>query len=311
MEVLLIKIIESTNIFNEKVNDYLEKRLHSNPDYLYLSADTQTLRETQKVIKEFCKILDNFISDSTIQNYDAEFFAKHLRNIIKTFEVENKKKNDFYLNFQNMLNLRHYKYVFFMGFELNKYPRKHNRRFPFTNEVIEIIRMLGIKSYDIYIYDYNITMEQFFFKNVLNIVDDSIWFTCTRQQTSNAGDFSLYAQDIASAFDSDLEFDCPYIWPRKDLKSRASCPSLYISSKNEYTLKELVTFELCPKLYYHLYINTVDVSYRNKNQLRLYAEAVMYSDLFGRFMDYNYENKKWYFIDNNNEAYTILNKLSD
>ena len=120
-----------------------------------------------------------------------------------------------------------------MYFSWNWHLISHNRKFLFTNEIIEIIRIMEIKSYDIDTYDYNITMEQFFFKNVLDIVDDSIWFTCTRRQTSNTGDFSLYAQDIAPTFDSDLEFDSPYIWPRKDLKSRDSFPSLYISSRNE------------------------------------------------------------------------------
>ena len=103
--------------FNKHVAFFRDKIISNK---VILSEDPQTLTSTQKVIKEFCKVLDNFVSDSTIQNYAAEFFAKHLRNIIKPFEVENKKKNDFYLNFQNMLNLRHYKYVFFMELALDK-----------------------------------------------------------------------------------------------------------------------------------------------------------------------------------------------
>jgi hypothetical protein len=80
--------------------------------------------------------------------------------------------------------------------------------------------------------------------------------------------------------------------------------------KSSYTLKELAIYKLCPKLYYHLYVNSESLAFSNLYQLRLYAENVLYIDLMNRFKKYNEKHDKVYsFYDV--EVYYILKDLSE
>lgn len=315
----LLKIMEEIECLSEllssKQGNFAEhiKFLKNNIIYSnkISSISDDRLTHSQKLIKQFCNIIDDLISDSTVQNLDSYFFIKHLRNIVTSFEPSNENtNNNIKINIQSMLNLKHYKYVLFMGLENNKYPREHKQKFPLTSEIITIIRNLGVQSYSIDINDHNLMMENFFFKNTIDFTDKEIWFTYTKFNNKNNNRFSVYADDITTLFDSDINFYSPDKYNKKtnDAIVKKSRVSLYLNPQKEYNLKELVTFQLCPKLYYHKYVGDNQLSYKTENQLNLYAESILYYDLFNRFKEYNYENKKWYSASNK-EVYKVLENL--
>lgn len=278
--------------------------------------DDDLLTDAQRVIKDFCGVLDDIVLDSSVMDMDSLFFSKHLKNIISNLNLPVLSyKDDFTLQIQSMLNMKHYKYVFFMGLEDSKYPRKHERRFPFTQEIVDIIKRLGVSSYGIDIYDHNITMEKIFFKNVLDFTETSIWFTCTQYDGKHNNKFAIYVENIATAFNQDVEYKIPLrkqidISIKKDINALAA---IYPEPKVEYTLKELITYQLCPKLYYHLYLKPKPIAYKSEGQFKMYAEAVLYCDLFDRFMKYNNKSNdkegEWY-NSSEDKYYNVLKKLS-
>ena len=138
-------------------------------------------------------------------------------------------------------------------------------------------------------------MEKIFFKNVLDIVDKEIWFTYTKHDRKHTNEISLYAREIANVFNMTLKLqpvgmNRQLTAKKEDFEVHKCC----FVKKDEYTLKELVTFQLCPKLYYHKYNFNSLLSYKDIHQLRLYAEAVLYCDVLYKFMEYNSQNKVWY-----------------
>ena len=75
--------------------------------------------------------------------------------------------------------------------------------------------------------------------------------------------------------------------------------SMYLPRKDNYTVTELATFKLCPRMYYHVQIEE-NSCFSSRLQLHFYAEAVLYCDLLRRFMDYNLNNKMVYSDDDCN-----------
>ncbi len=309
LDSLCVMLSSAPSDLNSHISLLKDKIIYSNRMF---ELEDDKLTDSQKIIKEFCNILNNFTSDSSVQNLDSDFFIKHLKNILSSIEVEEESnKHNFNLQIQNMLNLKHYKYVFFMGLENEEYPRKHENIFPFNQDIIDIIRLLKINSYNIDIYDHNLLMENFFFKNVLDFTEKHIWFTCSQYEGKRKNHFSIYAEEISTSFNHELSFTPPYI-DKENHNSTNITKSKTIKAidKKVYPLKELVTFPLCPKLYYHLYVNPIPLYYKSKIHLKMYAEAVMYADLMERFMTYNLLNKKWY-TSNSDESFKILDDLSE
>lgn len=309
LDSLCVMLSSAPSNLNSHISLLKNKIINSNKIF---ELENDKLTDSQKVIKEFCNILNNFTSDSSVQNLDSDFFIKHLKNILSSIEIEEESnKHNFKLQIQNMLNLKHYKYVFFMGLENEKYPRKHENVFPFTQDIIDIIRLLKINSYNIDIYDHNLLMEKFFFKNVLDFAQKHIWFTCSQYEGKHKNHFSIYAEEISTSFNHELSFTFPYTDTSKhNSPNITKSKPIKAVDKKIYPLKELVTFPLCPKLYYHLYVNPMPLYYKSKMHIKMYAESVMYTDLMERFMTYNLLNKKWYTSDSD-ESFKILDDLSE
>ncbi len=297
LEFLRKNIIKSDNIFSDS--------------YIHLT-------EEQQIIKKFFNTLKSIVSDSTISYLDSNCFYKHLKLLFfNADEFNGSKKNDVLkLNFSNMSNLKNYKHTFLISCENNNYPRKNNNKFPLTNSITKILTdkkyKLNIPNLPFKTDDFHIKLEKYLFKNVIDCTTENIYYTCSQYTGKSKNSFSIYIEDIATAFNSEVKFtDSKIVYPLKDNDTNTfEPPPIYVTPKNEYTLKELVTYILCPKLYYHMYVKPKLLVYTSKGQLRLYAKAVMYSDLLRRFMNYNYTNKKWY-LSNGKDVYRVLETLSD
>lgn len=168
------------------------------------------------------------------------------------------------------------------------------------------IRNLPTKDLELHL-----NLEKYLFKNVIYFTTEKIYYTCSKDCVNEDYCFPSYVSDIINLLDNSFKFSSNNLLEDKEnTKYIENISKIYVNSKQTYTLKELVTFQLCPKMYYHLYIQKYLLSYTSKNQLRLYAEAIMYSDCLARFMSYNYENKKWYYA-NSNEVEKVINKILD
>ena len=314
LKILSLNLSQLKGNFEFHVNFLKNNIIHTSKIF---DLETEKLTSGQKLIRDFYNVIKKSESDSLIQNLDSNFFIQHLKNILLNIELElpeNVSNNSFSLNVVNMLNLKKYKYVFFIGLENNKYPRKHKKNFPFTDEIIDIINLLEVKSYELDIIKNNIKMERHFFNNIFDFTLNKLWLTCTQFATSNCrNNFSIYIEDIFTIFGRDyFELHCSVTSSDcLPMKNQIQLSPMYAPLKDTYTLKELITFLLCPKLYYHLYVIPTTLAFKNKNQLKLYTENVFYIELLYKFMDYNYNNKKWYKFSEHEYQPVLLKLLSE
>lgn len=282
-----------------------------------LSNNYTDLSEQQQNIKKFYDVLKSIVSDSTIAYLDTDHFSRHLKtlfsNAVETDQVESNE--NFILKVSSMINLKRYKHTFFISCENDKYPRKNNNLFPLTDSIVNILRSekygIQINNLPIKSQSFHLKLEKYLFKNVLDFTTEDICFTSSEYTGKNKNTFSVYIKDLAIAFNNYINFDKPEINNQKDIYTDIySIPHVYVNPKKIYTIKELVTFQLCPKLYYHLYVRPTPLARKNKGHLKMYAESIFYNALLGEFMDYNYKNKKWYY-SNSQESFNVLYSLSD
>jgi len=196
--------------------------------------------------------------------------------------------------------------------EASKYPRRYSERFPYTQEILQILKSpkyeLEYSPQDLKGIDYHLKLERYLFKNVLDFTTNSITFTYCEKEHNSYNYPSIYIEDLATAFNSDIVFSsvtqkAEVLFPSE----QAPKPSL-MGRKQHYSLTELALFKLCPKLYYHWESSNNESAYLSKIQLKFYFEAILFCDLFDRFMAYNLENRKVYQKESN-EYQAIIKSL--
>ncbi len=230
-------------------------------------------------------------------------------------EIAGNPRN-FKLKMSNMIGLKRYKNVFFIACENNKYPRPNNDKFPFTESIKEILTSgsygFKLNNLPIKTTSFHLELERYLFNNVLDFTTEKICFTASQYTYKHKTRFSAYVNGISKMLN--LEFEVPKLLgydcsSTDDVREPINTPTCFPTKSEIYTIKELVTFKLCPKLYHHLYVKDSNLCFKSQRQLRLYAEKVFYIDILKRFMNYNLENKKWYKA-NQGEAFDILNDFS-
>lgn len=209
----------------------------------------------------------------------------------------------------NLENMQNFKVCYFIMCEADKYPRPYREVFPYTRDICSILsdENFGINSLptEKFGLEYHLKLERYLLKNVLDFTRNELIITFSEKEINSTRGVSVFVENIATAFNSIIVYDNPEI-ETKNLANSFTDTKAPVSFKHKdtYTLSELAIFKLCPKAYYHRENDNASV-YLSKLQMRFYAEAIMYCDLFKRFIDYNLQNKKVYQKNDNSYIGTI------
>ncbi|MBC2726982.1 hypothetical protein [Desulfosporosinus sp.] len=255
------------------------------------------------------------IGNSSLVNMDANIFAENIRAMLTDWENQHDPEIDgLTVHVVNLENMKKYKHTFFCMLEANKYPRRYDYQFPYTKEVLEILEstQYGIckKPANIHGLEYHLKLEQYLFKNVLEFTTEVFNTTYTEKENKQDIKPSIYLEDICTMFDVDLNdeimLDHNFSMQNSGAFEDPSFAPLSIK-ENNFSITELGTFLLCPKLYYQLKHNNQqeELAYSNKFQLKFYAEAVLYSGLIERFTSYSQISEKVYSV-HDDECYHLL-----
>ena len=263
--------------------------------------------QTEKFIISLLLDALNKMDSPIINNISTTYFAKNIRTMIKDIEsdIELKSKSKLILNIVNLENMKKFKTCFFPMNEIDNYPRKYIKDFPFNSE--EVINILTSKKYgickrpsDLLGEDVHCLFEQYLFKNVLDYTQEELIITRTEKEDNKKKSPSIYIRDICLAFGIDNNFESVnHTESKSNLNfSKSRIPNKIIKSKPNYTLDELATFELCPRLYYHQR-ESQELFYCTKHQMQFYFIAVLFCGTVNKFVSYSEENNKLYFSENN------------
>jgi len=127
----------------------------------------------------------------------------------------------------------------------------------------------------------------------------------------SVADFYEYLLNEITAMSVDV-YKSNYCVPPKEETQEFSkpLPIVCIGSKNQYSLHELATFKLCPKLYFHRHIGE-GASYGSHLQLKYYFQAILFANLMDEFMECNAKEQKTYSNDNDECLNVLLSLLED
>ncbi|WP_148265304.1 hypothetical protein [Desulfosporosinus orientis] len=268
----------------------------------------------QKIITRLNTAVED-IGNSSLVNIDANVFAENIRAMLTDWENQHDLEIDgLTVHVVNLENMKKYKHTFFCMLEANKYPRRYDYQFPYTKEVLEIIEstQYGIskKPANIHGLEYHLKLEQYLFKNVLEFTTEVLNITYTEKEDKQDIKPSIYLEDICTLFNKDLNdeimLDHNFTMQISGAFADLAFSPLSIT-ENSFSITELGTFLLCPKLYYQLKHNNQQegLAYSNRFQLKFYAEAVLYCVLIERFVSYSQISEKIYSV-HDDECYQLL-----
>ena len=262
----------------------------------------------QKIIKRFIDTVSEIADTSVIGNVSSRFFAENIRAMLTEYETENEETNNEYrLDVVNLENMHQYDTCYFFMCESDNYPRRYKTDFPFTESMCSILSKIGALPSNKFGIEYHLELEKYLLKNVLDFTNKELIITHTTKEGNSNKSISVFAEDIATIFDDIVHYES-HDSRKSDINLlKSEKKKRYLPRKDNYTLTELATFKLCPRLYYHLQTNH-KTAYSSRLQLRFYAEAIMFCDIMCRFISYNIENTKVYDIVSN-ECYIVLDKI--
>lgn len=276
-----------------------------------LSFNSDELEFEQNIMRRLVAAISDISSSSFVNNLDSRYFAENIKAMLVDYEnelsIENENKLS--LSIVNLENMRPFKYCFFPMCESNKYPRRYLSKYPYTKNIIRIMTSdkydIGGVSNSIIDFNYYMKLESYFMKNVLDFTGTQLIITFAEKEYDSKNKISIFAEDLATILDEVIPYERKNETEQIDGYSfNDTAAPIAFDKKSEYTLTELAIFKLCPKLYFHREADGKG-AFLSRLQLKFYAEAVMYCDLFRRFMDYNLEHKKVYVKDENTYLTTI------
>lgn len=275
--------------------------------------------QTEKFIISLLLDVLNKMDSSIINSISTTYFAKNIRTMIKDIEnnTEIKNKSSLILNIVNLENMKKFKTCFFPMNEIDNYPRKYMKDFPFNSE--EIMNILTLEKYgickkpsDILGKDVHCLFEQYLFKNVLDYTQEELIITRTDKEDNKSKSPSIYIRDICLAFGMDNNFETvEHTTTKSNLNfSKSRIPNKSIKSKSDYTLDELATFELCPRLYYHQR-ESRELFYSTKYQMQLYFIGVLFCGTLNKFVNYSEKNNKLYSSESDEALHICLSLFEE
>lgn len=277
-----------------------------------LVQENENLEFEQLIIKRLMSVVSDISSSSVVGGVDSKYFAENIRAMLKDYDSETEEdESPLKIAAVNLENMQNFKTCYFIMCEADKYPRPYREVFPYTHDICSVLsdEKFGINSLpaEKFGLDYHLKLERYLLKNVLDFTQDELIITFSEKETNNTRGISVFVENIATAFNSNIVYEKPEIEADNVLNSFTDNKTPFsFKRKNSYTLSELAIFKLCPKAYYHRQTDDSSV-YLSKLQMRFYAEAIMYCDLFRRFMDYNLQNKKVYQKNDNSYISTVKN----
>ncbi len=315
----LLNIIAKTSGNLEKHADVLQHYVMAADNILNISRED--LEFEQVVVKRFYDAIGQIGSTSFIDSWDTAYFANNLQNLVKDWEKEllEEESDCFYLNTVNFLNMKKYKRCYLMTCESSQYPKRYTESFPFTKNVIEILKSekygITVIPASIVGLEYHLMIENYLFKNAIDFTTEKLIITLSENENGFKNQPSVYVEDIYTTFDEDIIYTKPevqtdeYELPHSNRK----IPEAKLKNRKFYTLTELGTYKLCPKLYFYMKHSAFknQVAFFSRFQLRFYMEAVLYCDLFNRFKAYNKNFRKVYSTHDNEYYYVILGLFED
>lgn len=266
----------------------------------------------QAIIKRLINTLSDICGSSIVNDVSARFFAENIRAMLNDYENEaDEDESPLKLSVVNLENMKQFGTSFFIMCEADHYPRAYDNSFPYTDEIVSVLAnpqygICAVPSNKFGI-EYHLQLERYLLKNVLDFTRDELIITYTEKEAGNSKGISVFAENLATMFDSDIMFETnrdeneiSYDFDEHDERS------IFFTRKEKCTVTDLAIFKFCPRLYYHKNVDEQS-AYTSRVQLRAYLEAILFCVLMRRFMDYNTENKKVYGINDR----TYLGVLSN
>lgn len=261
--------------------------------------------EEEIIIQRMFDAVSEISNSSMLSKVTPQFFAENIRAMMNDYisDVE-EENNALTLAVVNLENIKQYSTCYFIMCEADNYPRPYISAFPYTDEICEILsnEKYGICALPSKKFGaaYHIELERYLLKNVLDFTRDRLIITHTEKEAGNNKGISIFAENIATMFDNDIEYESNSSGYDVLGRNAAEKERILLPAKDNYSLTDLATFKLCPRLYYHKVVDE-NTAYTSSVQLHFYLEAILFCDIMKRFMDYNTEHKCVY--DVNDDSY--------
>ena len=291
-----LKFLENL-IINLKTNSNIKNQIEILIKSFNLRDVKLPTEGEQETLKLFVDMLTNIESNETIE-VDYKYFAEHIKELINQFyDSQQKEKNSLKLAVVNMENYTKYDYVYFPMFEDNKYPRILTPEFPFTGNIVEIIKELGLdlqKNQDL---DYHLKMSRHIFKNVFGFVKKRITFTYISKENGNDIDISPYSKDIRKVIKNKIQDKEKTDEPIGNIANSRELIFKDAQIK-ELNINQLLSRFLCPKQFYCSIKLSDKQCYKDNFLLNFYAKALIVNRFFINLgksdRDYLLESEEFY-----------------
>ena len=266
----------------------------------FTQTPDEDLEFEQVILKRIINAIDDIGHSSLMNNINAVYFAENIRYMINEWEQQNEEEDNcrLRLNVVNLENMQQFKHSYFIMVEAEKYPRHYRERFPYNKDIMTILTEpkyeIGVRSGEVRGLEYHLKLEKYLFKNVLDFTTDTLTITSAEKEGSRHTSESIYVKDLVKVFGDEIRQGIGKDSDTTEYCFEGNIESEYLPKEQTHTLVELAIFKLCPRLYYHMHKDENKGVYLNSMQLKFYAEAVLFCDVFKRFMEYNLENKVVY-----------------
>ena len=236
-------------------------------------------KEEQTSLETFIEILQS-IESSDNTEMDYKYFAEHIKELIDQYSWAKQMDSEaLRLPVVNMENYTQYDYVFFPMFEDNKYPRVLKLDFPYTDNIVAIIKELGLNLQKNQEMAYHLKMSRHIFKNVFGFVNKKIIFTYTSKENGTDLGLSIYANDIFKTLGKTITYKPVY---KQKVQERITHRELIFKDTKikEVKLNELLGRLMCPKLFYYTTNLGDQICYKDEFLLNFYAKALITNRVF-------------------------------
>lgn len=305
----VINLLNMKGSFIEHINA-LKRVVFRCKEYMY---DADIAKEIDILLRYF-SVVTNVIKNTIINKVNAHYFALTMISIIDNmddFSSDDYISNSL-INIVNICNIRKYKCSILVMCEDGNIPSRFEYKMPFTKNIIDILSFhkykICKKPISIYNKDYHFKLQKYLFNNVLNFTTQKLIFTYVKNDKNENNNYSIYLEDICSILNRNVnDFSKHTMEFKKSSIMNAWVQPLTFDIKEQYSLLELFSFKLCPKLF-KVYSNNYDIPYLSKFQLRYYLVSIVFCAVLNQFARFNSSNKKVYSLLND-EFIVLLDKI--
>lgn len=242
---------------------------------VHIKAPTE---EEQEMLESFVKALKNADAGDNL-NIDYKYFADHIEELLSIYyENVYQTNSNLKIDVVNLDNYTKYKYVYFPMFEDNKYPSILKRCFPYTTNIVSILKKLNIEMPKNQQMNYYLKMSRHIFKNIFSFTENELKFTYINFEDGMAVGVSTYAYDIFKTAGKKLSFKKREFLTNARLGDRDN--RLLDLTINKAYLNELFYRNLCAKLFYYYAKFKNLIFYSNEFLLTFYAKALLFYEFF-------------------------------